>query len=53
MWAIALDLYLSLKGLGASGRVAIGALVAIIVSEEFSIQVTAISYCKITNINNT
>lgn len=53
MWAAALDLYLSLEGSGASGRVAVGALAATAVSEEFLVQATAVSCCGITNMNNT
>ena len=53
MWAAALDLYLSLEGSGASGRVAVGTTAARAVSEEFPVQATAVSCCRITNMNNT
>jgi len=52
MWAAALDLYLSLEGSGASGRVA-GGRAAGAVSEEFPVQATAVSCCGITDMNNT
>jgi hypothetical protein len=53
IWAAALDLYLSLEGSGASGRVAVGATAARAGSEEFPVQATAISCCGITDMNNT
>ena len=53
MWAGALDLYLSLEGSGASGRVAVGATAATAVSEEFPVQATAVSCCGIIDMNNT
>ena len=53
MWAAALDLYLSLEGSGASGRMAGSGIAARAVSEEFPIEATAVSYCGITDINNT
>ena len=53
MWAAALDLYLSLEGSGASGRVAGGGRAAGAVSEEFPVQATAVSCCGITDMNNT
>lgn len=52
MWAAALDLYLSLEGSGASGRVA-GGRAAGAVSEEFPVQATAVSCCGITDMNKT
>jgi hypothetical protein len=53
MWAAALDLYLSLEGSGASGRLAVGATAARAVSEEFPDEATAVSCCGITDMNNT
>jgi len=53
MWAAALDLYLSLEGSGASGRMAGGGRAARAVSEEFPVQATAVSCCGITDMNNT
>jgi hypothetical protein len=53
MWAAALDLYLSLEGLGASGCIAGSGIAARAVSEEFPIEATAVSCCGITDINNT
>ena len=53
MWAAALDLYLSLEGSGASGRVAVGATAARAVSEEVPVQATAVSCCGNTDMNNT
>ena len=53
MRAAALDLYLSLGGSGASGRVAGGATAARAVSEEFPVQATAVSCCGITDMKET
>ena len=53
VWARALDLYLSLEGSGASGRVAVGATAARAVSEEFPVQGTAVSCRGITDMKNT
>jgi hypothetical protein len=53
MWAAVMDLYLSLEGSGASGRVAGGGRAAGAVAEEFPVQATAVSCCGITDMNNT
>ena len=53
MWAVALDLYLSLEGSGASGRVAVGTIAARAVSEEFPVQANAVSCCGITDMKKT
>ena len=53
MWAVALDLYMSLEGGGASGRVADGRTAARAVSEEFPDEATTVSCCGITDMNNT
>ena len=52
-WEAALDLYTSLVGLGASGRLAVGATAARAVSEEFPDEATAVSCCGITDMYNT
>jgi hypothetical protein len=52
-WEAALDLYTSLVGSGASGRVAGGLTAAWPLREEFPDEATAVSCYGITDMNNT